>query len=311
MVDDLVGGTRTVDADQHIGAPGRRDLPERGVAHRDVIAGGERPGVARAQHHREAVTDVGAPRGQGMKPETPLACPRHLGLGTGGLDQGGVQPDHQHRTPPLPGPGSGPGQVLAGDLHRQQPPMPGHRRATARPARPAPAASWSPRPHPRDRRSPPGRSSPRRHSDTSPPRPANTPRPPTPDPDAATEQTPTWPSHPPARCTTPADQPATAATPPRPPPPSPPHQPRPTTSPTTPARHPQPPGDSLYPAPERCPFLATDTVLNNPYHRSSGAPFTVPTRLDTMIINIGVNTPGRSSTQKMSAGVRSTLSAVR
>ena len=55
--------------DQHVGAPRCGDLGERGVEHRDVIAGGERPGVARAPHHREAVADVGGPGGQRVEPE--------------------------------------------------------------------------------------------------------------------------------------------------------------------------------------------------------------------------------------------------
>ena len=91
-----------------------------------MVRRGERPGVARAPHHREAVADVGAPRGQGVKPEALLVCPRRLGLGTGGLDQGGAGPNHQYRTRPLTGLGGGPGQVLPGDLHRRQPPVPGH-----------------------------------------------------------------------------------------------------------------------------------------------------------------------------------------
>ncbi len=88
--------------------------------------GGEGPGVTWAQHHREAVADVGTPRGQGMKPEALLVCPRCLGLGTGGLDQGGVQPEDQHRTSPFTRGGSGPGQALPSDLHCRQLPVPGH-----------------------------------------------------------------------------------------------------------------------------------------------------------------------------------------
>ena len=242
--------------------------PERGAQDRDVIRRGERPGVTRAQHHREAVADVGTPRGQRMKPEALLVCPRRLGLGTGSLDQRGVQPDHQHRTRLLTGLGSGPGQVLPGDLHRRQLSVPGHdarprprphtRGGTGQPP-PRQAIGAQPpgqlvedpqhrgvaRPHLRDRRSPPGRSSPRCHSDTSLPRPASTPRPPTPDPDDATGRTRPWPPPPPARCTTRADQPAAAAAPPRPGPPSQPRRPQPTTCPTRPTRDPPPCGGSL------------------------------------------------------------------
>ncbi len=95
-----------------------RDLGERRGQDRDVVGGGERPGVAGAQHHRQRVPDVGAPRGQRMKPETALVVAGRLGLGTGGLDQRGAEPDHQHRPRRLVGGGGGPGQLRAGDPHR-------------------------------------------------------------------------------------------------------------------------------------------------------------------------------------------------
>ena len=184
VVDDVVGGARAVDADQHVGAPRGGDLGERGVQHREVIGGGERAGIARALHHRQRVPDVGAPAGQRVKPEPALVGARRLGLGAGGLDQGGVQPDDQHRPWPATGLGGGSGQVLAGDRHRGQLPVPGHDRRPRRgprrgggPGQPPPGQPVAAQPlgqlvqrpqhrgvrcpTARDRRSPPGRSSPR------------------------------------------------------------------------------------------------------------------------------------------------------
>ena len=97
-----------------------------------MIGGGERAGIARALHHRQRVPDVGAPAGQRVKAEPALVGARRLGLGAGGLDQGGVQPDHQHRPWPATGRGGGSGQVRAGDRHRGQLPVPGHDRRPRR-----------------------------------------------------------------------------------------------------------------------------------------------------------------------------------
>ena len=83
--------------DQHVGAPPGGDLGERRGQHRQVIDGGKRTGVARAPHHRQRVPDVGPPAGQRVKAEPALVVTRRLGLGAGCLDQGGVQPDDQHR----------------------------------------------------------------------------------------------------------------------------------------------------------------------------------------------------------------------
>ena len=79
-----------VDADQHVGAPLGGDLGECRLQDRDVIGRGERAGIAGALHHRQRVPDVGAPAGQRMKAEPALVVARRLGLGAGGLDQGGV-----------------------------------------------------------------------------------------------------------------------------------------------------------------------------------------------------------------------------
>jgi hypothetical protein len=58
------------------------------------------------QHRRQVVADVAAPRGQGRKP---IALEVRLGtvLAGGGLDHGGVQPDHDHCPPLLLGFGRG------------------------------------------------------------------------------------------------------------------------------------------------------------------------------------------------------------
>jgi hypothetical protein len=47
VVDEVVGGARAVDADQHVGAPLGGDLGECRLQDRDVIGGGERAGIVR------------------------------------------------------------------------------------------------------------------------------------------------------------------------------------------------------------------------------------------------------------------------
>ena len=143
VVDDVVAGA--VDGDQHVGAPRCGDLGERGAEDRDVIAGGERPGVARAQHHREALADGGGPGGQRVEPEALLVGPRRLILGTGDVEQGGVQADHQHRTWPRTGGRRRAGEVGPGDCDGGQLPVPGHHprpglrpRARGGPGQPSP-----------------------------------------------------------------------------------------------------------------------------------------------------------------------------
>ena len=95
-----------------------------------------------------------------------------------------------------------------------------------------------PTPHPRDRRSPPARSSPPHPTGTSPRPPTRRRRPPAPDPDAVPGRTPPAPPPRPSPWSGPAGRPTTAAPPPPPQRPSRPHRPAPTTSPTTPATDP-------------------------------------------------------------------------
>ncbi|MCQ8210205.1 hypothetical protein NPS74_21225, partial [Cutibacterium acnes subsp. acnes] len=86
-----------VDGDQHVPPMRRRDLAKGCVQHGHVISGGERAGVARAQHHGQVVADVGAPRRHGVESESALVGARGLFFGRGRLDQRGVQTDHRHR----------------------------------------------------------------------------------------------------------------------------------------------------------------------------------------------------------------------
>ena len=57
-VQDRVGRPRAVDTDQHLAArpgprPVTRELREGALDHHDVVGGGVRPGIARAEHHRQ------------------------------------------------------------------------------------------------------------------------------------------------------------------------------------------------------------------------------------------------------------------
>jgi hypothetical protein len=70
MCDELTGGAGPVDGDQDVGAPRGGDLSQGGVHDQDVVGGGVRAGVARAEHHGQAVSDIRAPRRQRMEPES-------------------------------------------------------------------------------------------------------------------------------------------------------------------------------------------------------------------------------------------------
>jgi hypothetical protein len=85
------------------------NLGERGGQHSEVIGGGERAGVARATHHRQRIADIATPTGQRVETEPALIRTRRLGLGAGGLDQGGIQ--RMTSTGRRPAPGSVAGRV--------------------------------------------------------------------------------------------------------------------------------------------------------------------------------------------------------
>ncbi len=154
-----MGGASPIDRDQHVLPVRDRDLPERCLQHQQMIRAGERTGVARAQHHRQRVPDIAAPRGQRMKAPALLVGPGRLLLVTGRVDQRRVDPDHQHRRRRRRGGGGRRGrgcgcgcgvapQVTSGHPDRRELPVPGlDRRPRPRPGpqrRPGQPSSWQP-----------------------------------------------------------------------------------------------------------------------------------------------------------------------
>ena len=98
MSDQLQGGARAVDGDQQVTAAPGRNLRDGLGQHRDVVAGGVRPGPARSEQERQRLPGVVTPCRQRVMTVGPLERAGGLLLVTvRDLDRG-VHADHHRRS---------------------------------------------------------------------------------------------------------------------------------------------------------------------------------------------------------------------